>query len=116
MGSEGTRDDDLRREHDGRGEVDEHVRLLIPSTVLGFFVIAGSMFSQQVTPLVPDAIFYNGKILTVDSQDTIREAFATQGETFVAVGTNAQILSLAAKTTKKIDLHGYAVIPGLMDE
>jgi len=64
---------------------------------------------------VPDAIFYNGKIITVDSAFSIHEALAVRGERFLAVGGNAKMRALAGPGTRLIDLHGSAVIPGLMD-
>src|SRR6516165_3489555 len=43
----------------------------------------------------PDTIFYNGKIITVDSGFTIQQAFAVRGDLYVAVGSNAAIQALA---------------------
>ena len=60
-----------------------------------FSVAAVSLFGQQATSLVPDQIFYNGKIVTVDSAFTVREAFALRGDRFVAVGSNEEMRALA---------------------
>ena len=62
-----------------------------------------------------DAVFYNGKIITVDGGFSIRQAFAVKGDSFVAVGSNATVRKLAGKGAHLVDLHGAAVIPGLTD-
>ena len=62
-----------------------------------------------------DVIFTNGKIITVDEKFTIAQALAIRGNRIVAVGTNQQISQMAAATTRRIDLRGRAVVPGLID-
>ncbi len=65
--------------------------------------------------LAPDLILSNGKVITVDERFTIAQAVAVRGERIVAVGTNQDIARLAGPNTRRIDLHGRAVIPGLID-
>src|SRR2546428_768815 len=74
------------------------------------------LFSRQTPSLAPDTIFFGGKIVTVDPAFTIQQAFAVRSEEFLAVGTDARILPLAGPQTRKIDLRGLTVIPGLMDD
>jgi predicted amidohydrolase YtcJ len=62
-----------------------------------------------------DTILSNGKILTVDTQSSIREAIAIRGGRIQAVGTTADIRKLAGPSTRSIDLQGRTVIPGLID-
>ena len=62
-----------------------------------------------------DLILTNGKIITVDEKFTIAQALAVRGNRIVAVGTNQQISQMAAATTRRIDLRGRAVVPGLID-
>ena len=78
-------------------------------------LVAESSIAQQGINAPPDTIFYNGKIITVDSGFTIQQAFAVGGDVYVAVGTNAAIQALAGKNTRLVDLRGFAVIPGLSD-
>jgi predicted amidohydrolase YtcJ len=59
------------------------------------------------------SIYYNGNILTVDGNDSVREAFAVHDDKFIAVGATREILNLAGPGTVKIDLEGKTVIPGL---
>jgi predicted amidohydrolase YtcJ len=78
-------------------------------------LLAPSAIAQQGTDAQPDAIFYNGKIITVDSGFTIAQAFAIRGDKYVAVGTDAAVRPLAGANTRLVDLQGAAVIPGLSD-
>ena len=63
----------------------------------------------------PDAIYINGKIITIDPRFTIAEAIAVTGGKFEAVGKNVDIQRLAASATRVIDLDGRTVVPGLED-
>ncbi len=69
----------------------------------------------QAQQAAPDLILTNGKIITVDDQFRIAEAVAIRGDRFVAVGTNADIAALAGSNTRRIDLEGRSVVPGLID-
>ena len=62
-----------------------------------------------------DTILVNGKILTVDSRFSIREAVAVRDGKIAAVGNNAEVRKLAGPQTRLIDLKGLTVIPGLID-
>src|SRR6476619_477814 len=62
-----------------------------------------------------DLILTNGKIITVDEKFTIAQALAVRGNRIVAVGTNQQIAQMATTATRRIDLRGRAVVPGLID-
>jgi predicted amidohydrolase YtcJ len=63
----------------------------------------------------PSLVLTNGKIITVDERFTIAQAVAITGDRIVAVGTNQEIGQLAGPATRRIDLRGRAVIPGLID-
>jgi len=76
---------------------------------------AAVMAQQPPAVLAPDAIYDNGKVVTVDRAFTIAEASAVRNGRFVAVGRNADIRALAGRATQQVDLHGRSVIPGLMD-
>jgi predicted amidohydrolase YtcJ len=73
---------------------------------------AGILRAQQP---VPDLILTDGKIITVDERFTIAQAVAIKGDRIVAVGTNQEMARLAGTSTRRIDLMGKAVIPGLID-
>src|ERR1700733_3583350 len=80
--------------------------------MLVLFAIACVLRAQQP---VPDLILSNGKIITVDERFTIAQAVAIQGDRIVAVGSNQQMAQLAGPNTRRIDLMGRAVTPGLID-
>jgi hypothetical protein len=77
--------------------------------------MASAAFSALAQQVAPDLILSNGKIITVDERFTIAQALAISGERIVAVGTNQDINRLAGPDTRRIDLGGKAVIPGLID-
>src|SRR5262245_18499458 len=62
-----------------------------------------------------DTIYYNGKIVTMWEAHPVVEAVAIRGQSFLAVGKKRQVLSAADAHTKKIDLRGRTVTPGLID-
>jgi predicted amidohydrolase YtcJ len=83
--------------------------------VLLSLLVAENSIAQQGINVPPDTIFFNGKIITVDSDFAIQQAFAVRGEQYAALGTNAAIRALAGANTRLVDLKGSAVIPGLTD-
>jgi len=62
-----------------------------------------------------DKIFINGKVLTVDSLNTVAQAVALKGGRIIAVGTNARINKLKGKNTEVADLKGKTLTPGFID-
>ena len=89
-----------------------HGKLILAGVLLSTVVCLSLLHAQQ-TP--PDLVLTNGKIITVDERFTIAQAVAIRGQRIVAVGTNQEINQLAGANTKRIDLKGKAVIPGLID-
>src|SRR5207237_1577140 len=77
------------------------------------FMVAAAIFAVQQT--APDLVLSNGKIITVDERFSIAQAVAIKGDRIVAVGSNAEVAALAGTNTRRIDLRGRAVIPGLID-
>lgn len=73
---------------------------------------AGTISAQQP---VADLILSNGKIITVDDRFTIAQAVAVRGDRIVAVGSNQDVARLAGPNTRRIDLRGRAVTPGIID-
>ena len=62
-----------------------------------------------------DFLLVNGKILTIDANDSIVEAVAFKGDRIVATGSTAEMKKLAAKGVKIIDLKGKVALPGIID-
>ncbi|TEU12965.1 amidohydrolase, partial [Candidatus Bathyarchaeota archaeon] len=60
-----------------------------------------------------DLVLVNGKIVTMDPEESIREAVAVKFGRILAVGSSEKVESLVGVETKVIDLEGRTVIPGL---
>jgi len=87
--------------------------LTVFARVLLCSVLTASAVGAQQPP--PDLILSNGKVITVDEKFSIAQAVAVRGDRIVAVGTNEDVLRLAGPGTRRIDLRGRSVIPGLID-
>src|ERR1700731_4474275 len=77
---------------------------------LGLALAANSASAQTA-----DTVLYNGKILTVDKDFSVRQALAIGHGQVLASGTSAAMKKLAGDKAKLIDLGGHTVIPGLTD-
>src|SRR5215475_2057549 len=62
-----------------------------------------------------DTVLFNGKVLTVDADFSVREALAIADGKVLATGTTEAMKKLADGRTRLIDLGGRTVIPGLTD-
>ena len=62
-----------------------------------------------------DIIFVNGVVYTAGAQDEVCQAVAIKGDRIVSVGSNEQVTAYIGKDTRKIDLQGKMVIPGMID-
>jgi len=103
-------------------------RILKMSRVLATLLIplAVGGWAQTVTvPITlvgyPELIVHNAKIVTMDDPSlqpttgrTVQAMAIRQGK-ILAVGTNAEILQLAGPNTRRIDLRGRTVTPGLIN-
>jgi predicted amidohydrolase YtcJ len=82
-------------------------------------LLTALILSLSATPAFAqsaDTVLFNGKILTVDRDFSVREALAIGHGEVLATGTNAAMKKLASgDTTRLIDLGGRTVIPGLTD-
>ena len=83
---------------------------MLKTTLIALFAVM-----LQAQQPAADVVFSNGKIITVDERFSIVQAVAIRGDRIVATGTNQEIAQLAGPNTRRIDLRGKAVIPGLID-
>jgi predicted amidohydrolase YtcJ len=83
--------------------------LMVPVLVVASLVLD----ARQTAP--PDTILTNGKIITVDAQFSIAQAVAVRRDRILAVGSNQDITRMAGPNTRRIDLRGRSVVPGLID-
>lgn len=74
-----------------------------------------SLLACGVLLAQPDAIYFNGKIVTLWDRMPVAQAVAITGDRFAAVGSNAEVLRLAGERTRKIDLKGRTVVPGIIE-
>lgn len=65
--------------------------------------------------LAPDLILYNATIYTLNPALPRCSAIACKDGRIVAVGDDADVLALAGPATRRIDLGGRTVIPGIND-
>lgn len=63
----------------------------------------------------PSLILHNGRIVTVDKEFSVHQAMSVIDNRIGAIGTDNDIVPLAVNSTKKVDLHGLTVVPGLID-
>lgn len=62
----------------------------------------------------PDVVYFNGKIHTMDNNNTVVEAVAVKDGKIIETGSNQEING-KYESAEKIDLGGKVVIPGLTD-
>jgi predicted amidohydrolase YtcJ len=90
--------------------------------VRGFLCAVASVFACLAI-VVPSAhaqndaaqILFNGKILTVDREFSVKEALAIRDGRILATGSTADMQRYAGDSTQRIDLQGRTIIPGLTD-
>ena len=62
-----------------------------------------------------DSVFFNGKIITVNSEDAIAEALAIRRHRILRVGSRSYVEQTIGQNTKFVDLAGRAMLPGFID-
>ncbi len=80
-----------------------------------FLYTLGGFAALPYVHIEPDLILYNGNFWTVKDNMPRAEAVAISGGRFLAVGSKAEVLSLAAVNSRKVDLGGKTVLPGFID-
>jgi predicted amidohydrolase YtcJ len=69
----------------------------------------------NLSKIFANTVLINGKIITVDKNDSIVKAVAILENKFVAVGETSDIKNYIGPKTKIIDLKGKTVMPGIVD-
>ena len=62
-----------------------------------------------------DIALVNGKVITVDGDDSVVEAVSIQGNRFLVVGSNEEVRGTIGPGTRVIDLGGRTAMPGIID-
>ncbi|MFL5190229.1 MAG: amidohydrolase [Microvirga sp.] len=78
------------------------------------FALSRSLEAQTMNASA-DLILFNGRITTLDRQAPEASALAIRDGRFVTVGDEKEVMNLAGPETRRVDLKGRRVIPGLID-
>ncbi|MEO8501367.1 MAG: amidohydrolase family protein, partial [Vicinamibacteria bacterium] len=85
---------------------------------MNFLLLLAAVLAQK-TPAAPaarpDLIVHHARVFTAEAAHPWAEAFAVSDGRIVAVGSSAQVLTLAGPATRRIDLGGAFVSPGFGD-
>jgi predicted amidohydrolase YtcJ len=86
-------------------------------SVLGILstVVLGYAAAAAAAPAPADLVLLHGKIHTEDASRSVVQALAVRGNTIVAVGTDQNMSAFIGPSTRKIDLGGRVVLPGIID-
>ena len=89
-----------------------NLTLRIPARIAGAVLIA-LISRTAVSADLADIVLYNGKVITVDKQFSIKSAVAIKGGKILAVGGSS--LTKRYHSARSIDLHGQILLPGFID-
>ena len=76
---------------------------------------APTQVGQPIIPQDQPIIFFNGVILTMESENPQAQAIAVEGGKIIAVGEDADVLALRKTNTLVVDLEGRTLMPGFVD-
>ena len=87
------------------------------ASLIGLFalVVLGLVPTGSVRAQTADVILVNGKILTLDERSSVQQALAVSDGRISSLGRSADIMKLAGRKTRVVNLRGRTVIPGLID-
>ena len=74
-------------------------------------MLKGSVLEE----LGADLILVNGKVVSVNLEETVAKAIAVRAGKIIKVGSNKEIEALAKSSAKVIDLEGKTLLPGFID-
>lgn len=70
---------------------------------------------EKTVPVTVDTIYFNGNVITLDSDELVAEAIAIKDGKILAVGDSTDIISMSGETTRKVNLNGKTLVPGFID-
>ncbi len=71
--------------------------------------------AHSAAEAAPDLVIVNGNIITVDAAQPRAEAVAVRDGLILAVGNNADMMTLKGPGTESLDLAGATLIPGFIE-
>src|SRR5436305_13946180 len=78
-------------------------------------VLALISLAFNASAQTPDTIYYNAHVITLASNRPSAEAVAIVGDRFAAIGWNDEVLKTDGPNTRKIDLGGKCIVPGIIE-
>lgn len=80
-------------------------------------IAATSSAAQARTPAsgYADAIWFDGSIVTIDDKQPSAEAVAVKNGKITIVGSRREVMRAKGPSTRLMDLHGAALLPGFVD-
>jgi len=87
----------------------------MPTSRREFIAGLGALALFPIERSEPDLILHNAKVWTVNPRQPRAQAIAISNGRFSAIGTNDEVLALAAGSAKKVDLGGNTILPGFID-
>lgn len=79
------------------------------------FAVSSALFMQAGAYASADLILLNGKVFTANADEPQVSALAIKDGKILAVGGNEQMEAMGGERTRRIDLAGKRVMPGLVD-
>src|SRR5580704_16778557 len=83
------------------------------ATVLGFALSSATI--ANAAPEDGATIFYDAHVFTADPEHPYAEAVAIRGDRIVAVGSLSAVEHLAGASSRRVDLKGRFLMPGMID-
>jgi len=87
----------------------------MPTSRREFIAGLGALALFPIERTEPDTILHNANVWTVNPRQPRAQAIAISNGRFYAIGSNEEVLTLAAGSAKKVDLGGNTVLPGFID-
>ena len=75
-------------------------------------VLMSTGCAEKTVPVTVDTIYFNGNVITLDSDELVAEAIAIKNGKITAVGDSKVIMSMSGENTRKINLNGKTLVPG----
>ncbi|MGO4706003.1 amidohydrolase family protein [Microvirga sp. 2MCAF38] len=83
--------------------------------LIGCLALMAAASAAAETGKGKTVLYRNAKVLTVDAAFSTAQALAVRGDRILAVGSDAEVATLAGSDVEIVDLEGRTVIPGLID-
>ena len=91
------------------------IRIIKVFFVIGLAVLTATACTEKPALIAADTIYFNGNVITLDSNELMAEAVAVKDGKILAVGDNETMMSLSNQDTHQVDLKGKTMLPGFVD-